>query len=163
MQTSQLKDTTWKCSRALCWSVSKYFMQYFNFYPFISSWILRYVIGVLRNHRLVLFVSGSWLLSGSLPKNMSVKKVIHTFRLLDFFLEESRRNILFVSAGSFKLDHSWISWAIFVLLLLTNLAPILFGYPWIASKCHGKCQQNPNWWPTDICTCLLLEHLSAQI
>lgn len=31
----------------------------------------------------------------------------------------------------------------YFLHLLANPAPVLFGYPWIASKCHGKCQRSP--------------------
>lgn len=32
---------------------------------------------------------------------------------------------------------------------------LFFGFSWMFSKCHGKCQQSLNQWPTDICPCLV--------
>lgn len=32
---------------------------------------------------------------------------------------------------------------------------LFFGFSWMFSKCHGKCHQSLNQWPTDICPCLV--------
>lgn len=40
--------------------------------------------------------------------------------------------------------------------LLSATGPAFFsGFSWMFSKCHGKCQQSLNQWPTDICPCLV--------
>lgn len=44
----------------------------------------------------------------------------------------------------------------FILPTTSGLQPTLFfGFSWMFSKCHGKCQQSLNQWPTDICPCLV--------